>query len=693
MKARKVSGLPVVENGGDGKPGKLVGFLASRDIRFATDPNQPVHELMTKDRLITVREHVDLTEAKQLIHQYRIEKLLVVDEQYRCVGLVALKDIERAETLQATHTSMTSSRSRDPNLPGWQVGQLRGIMVVNPLTISPNARLSDALTLMKARKVSGLPVVENGGDGKPGKLVGFLTSRDIRFATDPNRPVHELMTKDRLITVREHVDLTEAKRLIHQHRIEKLLVVDEQYRCVGLVTLKDIERAESLQATLELGSRDATKPDLSEQPPGGHWDFFLSYSSDDAPFAHWILELLSAAGLRIFAQSTNMPAGSNFVREMQKGLGGSGRVIALLSPAYIKSDHCQAEWSAAYNSDPSGEARKLISFLIKPTELPPLAKQIVYQSLIGLSRSDAAKAVLKALAYRGPLPAIPSDWPGGAAMDQLQGPSGRIFDVAPRADLRLERKPNIISDSSEAFTHQELFAISTSTVADFFKYVHRHIDNFRCSDRLKERATRLHQDVCVGFLRCDPLALNRDLVWVLRIIALDKADGLIPRNDEFDYHASDLYGVYNRLEHIFPNLKLYRKMDARHRFEPPSAEVENAITSIYNSFGNPEISEGALSASLSREMTQAGQGIEDAKALAEKETADKTLELTIESHADAATRSLAVWSWLSNASEKLARTGKTAEEIAQAIERYEKLYTALAPQMARYLEYLLKWFF
>jgi IMP dehydrogenase len=87
-------------------------------------------------------------------------------------------------------------------------------------------------------------VVEPGTDGsREGKLVGILTNRDVRFATNPKQPVAELMTKSDLITVRENVGMEEAKRLLHQHRIEKLLVVDEDYRCIGLITVKDIEKA------------------------------------------------------------------------------------------------------------------------------------------------------------------------------------------------------------------------------------------------------------------------------------------------------------------------------------------------------------------------------------------------------------------------------------------------------------------
>jgi len=114
-------------------------------------------------------------------------------------------------------------------------------MVVNPVTIHPDQSLADALNLMADYRISGIPVVERGN----GRLVGILTNRDVRFASDALQPVSELMTKDKLVTVREGVEKDEAKRLLHQHRIEKLLVVDAEYRCVGLVTVKDIEKAQA----------------------------------------------------------------------------------------------------------------------------------------------------------------------------------------------------------------------------------------------------------------------------------------------------------------------------------------------------------------------------------------------------------------------------------------------------------------
>src|SRR5215472_4722515 len=117
-------------------------------------------------------------------------------------------------------------------------------MVVNPVTIGPGATLADALALMERHRISGVPVVENVDAKGAGKLVGILTNRDVRFAADPRQKISELMTKDKLVTVREGVKPDEAKRLLHQHRIEKILVVDDAYRCVGLITVKDIEKAE-----------------------------------------------------------------------------------------------------------------------------------------------------------------------------------------------------------------------------------------------------------------------------------------------------------------------------------------------------------------------------------------------------------------------------------------------------------------
>lgn len=111
-------------------------------------------------------------------------------------------------------------------------------MVINPITISPDSTLGEAQKLMITHHISGIPVTDDTG-----RLVGILTHRDVRFADNPRQPVRELMTSEDLATVREGVSQDEARRLLHQRRIEKLLVVDDDYKCIGLITVKDIEKA------------------------------------------------------------------------------------------------------------------------------------------------------------------------------------------------------------------------------------------------------------------------------------------------------------------------------------------------------------------------------------------------------------------------------------------------------------------
>ena len=137
-------------------------------------------------------------------------------------------------------------RNLEPDQQAEEVRQVKKFesgMVVNPVTITPQETLADALEMMRRYGISGIPVVERNADGEQQRLVGILTNRDVRFASNPDQPVSELMTREDLVTVRDTVNKDEAKKLLHQHRIEKLLVVDENYRCVGLVTVKDIEKA------------------------------------------------------------------------------------------------------------------------------------------------------------------------------------------------------------------------------------------------------------------------------------------------------------------------------------------------------------------------------------------------------------------------------------------------------------------
>ncbi|WP_310495906.1 IMP dehydrogenase [Sandarakinorhabdus sp.] len=125
-----------------------------------------------------------------------------------------------------------------------QVKRFESGMVVNPVTLTPDQTLGDARALMASHGISGFPVVERiGKDGAPGRLVGIVTNRDLRFADNENQPIAELMTRENLVTVRAGASEAEARALLHAHRIEKLLVVDDDNHCIGLITMKDITRA------------------------------------------------------------------------------------------------------------------------------------------------------------------------------------------------------------------------------------------------------------------------------------------------------------------------------------------------------------------------------------------------------------------------------------------------------------------
>ncbi|MEL6504011.1 MAG: IMP dehydrogenase [Pseudomonadota bacterium] len=155
-----------------------------------------------------------------------------------------------------------------------QVKKFESGMVVNPVTIGPDATLQDALALMQQHRISGIPVVENGGKGghKTGRLVGILTNRDVRFASDPAQRVYELMTRENLVTVREGVSQDDAKILLHQRRIEKLLVVDAKGNCTGLITVKDMENStlhpnatKDESGSLRVGAATTVGPDGMER--------------------------------------------------------------------------------------------------------------------------------------------------------------------------------------------------------------------------------------------------------------------------------------------------------------------------------------------------------------------------------------------------------------------------------------------
>src|SRR4249919_2548837 len=139
-------------------------------------------------------------------------------------------------------------------------------MIVDPITIAPDKKISDALDLMKHYRISGVPVTRGG------KLVGILTNRDLRFETRSDLPISEVMTKDNLITVPVGTTLEEAEQILHEHRVEKLLVVDDNYNLKGLITVKDIQKklkypnaAKDAQGRLRVGAALGSSGDYLER--------------------------------------------------------------------------------------------------------------------------------------------------------------------------------------------------------------------------------------------------------------------------------------------------------------------------------------------------------------------------------------------------------------------------------------------
>jgi len=114
-------------------------------------------------------------------------------------------------------------------------------MIVDPITLSPAHRIFEALELMKKYRISGVPITDDGS--KEGRLVGILTNRDLRFETNVHRPISEVMTHEELITVPVGTTLEDAREILHRHKVEKLLVVDHNFRLKGLITVKDIQKA------------------------------------------------------------------------------------------------------------------------------------------------------------------------------------------------------------------------------------------------------------------------------------------------------------------------------------------------------------------------------------------------------------------------------------------------------------------
>ena len=459
----------------------------------------------------------------------------------------------------------------------------------------------------------------------------------------------------------------------------------------------------------EFWDRDATEvmAELAEIVGGGRAipfkeSVFVSYSKDDEPHARWIVDCLERAGIPTFAQFKDIPSGANFVREMQFGLDACNRLIAVVSPSYENSDHCQAEWSAFYNEDPSGSKRKLLPVLAKPTSQNALAKQIVYTSILGMTHQDAAKALLKAVGADTNIE-LPDSWPGGTDYSEIRGAGAKLYELEMGQNHKLQQKrPIPTSDAIAEFTPEQHYDEICQQAAELADRLKQQTGNQYYSQSLQDRADGWNAALKAEFDECNPLVLNKAIIWLLRAFAADVANGNLAGSDVIRLYAVDLQAYYNRLEYIFPKLAAYRKLDARDRFELPTAEEDGAFEIVLKFFGDRESAGDLLSDYLVDQFEQVRADRADAHSLDEKEGGNQagttklreaTNEVIVEAETDAANRTLEMWSWIANAKGRMEKAGKSAEEIAANVAKFEKAYSKLSPHMEKVMEYLTRWFF
>lgn len=431
-------------------------------------------------------------------------------------------------------------------------------------------------------------------------------------------------------------------------------------------------------------------------------DFFISYNSKQENYARWFDALLVNAGYNNFAQFKDIAVGNNFVVEMNKGLEGTSRFLAILSPEYKASTHCQAEWSAAYNSDPDGSKAKLIGTLVQKYELDSLLKQLVYVDLTNhaLSPKEAAQKLLDAVGYKGNFPEIPENWPGTLDLDAGNDASGRVVIIAPRADGRLESRPIPAQpDKDYGFSTPDLLAQMHSEIVDFANQTKYSSGQFTYSDRLKrsdielEDISRLFSDGITGQNKL--LTLNSKLRKCLQILSLDTRDGCISENDEIKLDEANLRAAYAQLANLFPELKTYRAANARDKFVLPTDEEAEALSKTTDDLSNLSLSGDVVSASLASDIKSAGDAIIQANEfVAGSSVEDKAVkkDLQIDAHMENAKKTIAIWSWIANARDKFQRSGKNVEELSKTIESYETLYGKLSVAALAAIKYYSKWF-
>lgn len=422
--------------------------------------------------------------------------------------------------------------------------------------------------------------------------------------------------------------------------------------------------------------------------PSHEWDFFVSYNERDKAFALFVDDVLRKAGYRVFAQFRDMPAGSDFIVEMNRGLAASGRLVAILSPHYVTSKFCQAEWNAVYRVDPLAEGRKIIPFLVEAADLSPLAAPRVYISLVGLTSERATAAVLEAVGYNGVVtPSV--EWPGARALDEMSRATRGVFDVRPTADGRLDRVYVVASGAIEGdygFSKEDLYADARQTILNYHEYLSEP-ERGNYDRNLSRTARNLLGAAPQELSECRPLTLNCALVEALNAIDLLDRAGELPQNDFIRHYQAELRGIYERLAALYPQLSKYRETARKDRQTPPNKEARAFIEVLFERTGD------VATPQLAKELSETGEGLKSAEESVPPGASEAQRKETMYEPLKAASaQAIPVWNWLTNAAEKFKASGKSAAEVATAIENYTKLAKQI-PGAEEFFKWLAGWWY
>lgn len=410
------------------------------------------------------------------------------------------------------------------------------------------------------------------------------------------------------------------------------------------------------------GGQTPRQPEAASNAQSEKVDFFISYSTKNEAEAREINGYLEDAGYSTIVQFKDFAVGSNFVTEMQKGLQAE-RMVGLLSPAYVASKQCQAEWNAAYNRDPSGEQRYLVSILVEKTELPPLAKQIVYKSLVGLSGYARRKAVLEAIGKlrRPEVPDVRSPYEYELTPNQTITAVGGAMNTV---SVLPSRDPNDARKRLEAAKQlaNDLIAGLMDNRFQVGRHYIKELENYR--DRLPLDATEsiYSADAALRNLRDD--------------LENDMRNGIC---DRFAPRLQRLIEAHYGLRVYFPELlNFYDDVKQARQAEPPPLEALGKLRQIVAD-NTPDVFEPSVDAAFGHAVDVARQATEKQEASTDggvSSSAPTTLPpdpiadidpVRAAQHAEISMQNR-IWGVL----RRIEEGGKTVERVDKAISSYAK---------------------